>query len=227
MPSVLLVRHAQASFGGADYDVLSPHGQRQVDALAIEIARRGVRLDRIVTGTHSRQRDTAAPIASVSGQTIMVDERFNEYDSGDVLCHHSSSAARLQRRDDSGSPAVSSREFQTHLDRALHGWIAAGAGGPSAEPWARFLARASSALIDLVTDLGSGETALVCTSGGVVGAICVAVLELPAPAFVAFNRVSVNAGISTVAHGRSGTSLISFNEHGYLERDGHSLLSYR
>src|SRR3712207_8566541 len=29
MPSILLVRHAQASFGGEDYDVLSDHGAVQ------------------------------------------------------------------------------------------------------------------------------------------------------------------------------------------------------
>jgi len=115
----------------------------------------------------------------------------------------------------------------TYLDRALEDWIAEGAGGPAAETWALFLARTSTALIDLVTDLRSGETALICTSGGVISAACVALLELPAHAFVTFNHVSVNAGISTVAHGRSGTSLVSFNEHGYLEHDGRSLLSYR
>ena len=38
MPSILLVRHAQASFGAADYDVLSERGHEQVTALVAGLA---------------------------------------------------------------------------------------------------------------------------------------------------------------------------------------------
>ena len=40
MPTVLLVRHGQASFGAADYDVLSDLGRRQAQAAGRELARR-------------------------------------------------------------------------------------------------------------------------------------------------------------------------------------------
>jgi broad specificity phosphatase PhoE len=39
---ILLVRHGQASFGGADYDVLSPSGERQARRLGAALAARGV-----------------------------------------------------------------------------------------------------------------------------------------------------------------------------------------
>jgi len=42
MPAVLLVRHAQASFGAADYDVLSEHGHAQARAAAAELRARGL-----------------------------------------------------------------------------------------------------------------------------------------------------------------------------------------
>jgi hypothetical protein len=61
----------------------------------------------------------------------------------------------------------------------------------------------------------------------VVAAVGVALLRVPAGAFVALNRVSVNAGISKVVTGRSGTSLVSFNEHAHLERGRAGLLTYR
>jgi hypothetical protein len=41
---------------------------------------------------------------------------------------------------------------------------------------------------------------------------------------VAFNRVTINTGLSKVAVGRSGMTLVSFNEHGHL---GDDLLTYR
>jgi hypothetical protein len=65
------------------------------------------------------------------------------------------------------------------------------------------------------------------TSGGTLAALCVALLQLPDDAFVAFNRVSVNTGVTKVVHGRSGTTLVSFNEHGHLERGASALVTYR
>lgn len=50
MPTLLLARHAQGSFGGADYDVLSARGREQAEALAADLLRRRVRIDRIASG---------------------------------------------------------------------------------------------------------------------------------------------------------------------------------
>ena len=40
VPTLLLVRHAQGSFGSADYDVLSERGHEQAHVLAAELDRR-------------------------------------------------------------------------------------------------------------------------------------------------------------------------------------------
>jgi broad specificity phosphatase PhoE len=235
VPTVLLVRHAQASFGAADYDVLSPTGIEQAAALAADLVRRGVRVDRVVSGALARQRDTAAPIAAAAGVRATVDSRWDEYATDAILARYSGTELQL------GDPAadrrrpftpdarvgMSSREFQDVLERALLGWIAAGDDGPAEETWPAFAARAGAALDDVVHDLGRGEAALVCTSGGVLAAICVRLLELPPSALVAFNRVAVNAAVTRVISGRAGTRLVSFNEHAHLERDGRTLVTYR
>jgi broad specificity phosphatase PhoE len=221
VPTILLARHAQASFGAADYDVLSALGGEQAQALAAALRERGVRVDRAVSGSLARQRDTLAAL----GAAAAVDARWDEYRADDILAHHSDSGARLERA--GGAPALTSRDFQPLLERALLAWIDAGAESPAAESWAAFAARVRDALADLVRDLGRGETALVCTSGGVLAAVCVERLGLPPSAFVALNRVAVNAGLTKLVHGRGGTSLVSFNEHGHLERPDGSLVSYR
>jgi broad specificity phosphatase PhoE len=226
VPTILIARHAQASFGAPDYDVLSPAGIEQAKALALDLERRGVRIDRVVSGPAARHRDTARPIASVAGAVRTVDPLWDEYRTDDILAHHSLTDARLE--DGSrGTPPLTSRDFQDLLDRALLGWIAAGVEGPSLEPWPAFAARVEAALADAARDLGRAETALVCTSGGPLAAICVQLLRLPAPALVGFNRVAVNTGVTKAVYGRSGTTLVSFNEHGHLERDGGSLVTYR
>ena len=232
MPTVLLVRHAQASFGADDYDVLSPAGIEQAAVLAADLARRGVEVDRVVSGSLARQRDTAAPIAAAAGVRATVDARWDEYATDAILARYSATELRLGDRA-AGPPApgarvaMSSREFQDVLERALLSWIAAGDGAPAQETWPAFAARTAVALDDVVNELGRGETALVCTSGGVLAALCVRLLELPPSALVAFNRVAVNAGVTRVISGGGGTRLVSFNEHAHLERDGRTLVTYR
>ena len=135
----------------------------------------------------------------------------------DVLLKHSSSAPS------SDDP----RGFQAALDIALRAWLTAGSSGPSEESWLAFYARVSSALDDLVSGLGKGENALVFTSGGVIGALAARCLGVPEDGFVGLNRVTCNGGVTKMVTGRSGTTLVSFNEHAHLEGDGAAPLTYR
>ncbi|WP_048876749.1 histidine phosphatase family protein, partial [Saccharomonospora saliphila] len=60
MAVIYLVRHGQASFGAADYDVLSARGERQSRAVGAELARREAVVTEARCGTLARQRATAA-----------------------------------------------------------------------------------------------------------------------------------------------------------------------
>jgi broad specificity phosphatase PhoE len=225
MPSIILVRHAQGSFGSASYDVLSERGHAQAEAVAAELQRREVAIARVLTGSLARQLDTARPIAAAAGLEVEVDERWNEYESGDLLAHHSTSGVREERTSDD-APAISSRDFQPIIEAALLDWIAAGPGGPAEETFPAFEERVRSALSDAAVGLGSGAAAVVSTSGGVIAAVCVALLGLGPELMVPFNRVTVNTGLSKVAVGRGGFTLVSFNEHGHMEGPD-ALLTYR
>jgi len=215
VPVLLLVRHGQASFGGGAYDVLSETGHAQSARLAAELERRGARFERVVSGDMARQRDTAAAF----GRDVEIDPRWNEYEADDILAHHSASDVRLEQ----GKPlTLTPREFQEVLDRALLAWIAAGEDSPCAESWPAFAARVGEAIAT-----AAERPTLACTSGGVIAAACVALLDAPPEALVAFNRVMVNTGVTKLVRGRSGTSLVSFNEHGHLEAPGSGLVTYR
>lgn len=227
MPSILLVRHAQASFGGENYDVLSDHGAVQTKALVEDLKRREVSIDRVVSGTLERQKDTARPIADALGLDLHEDERWNEYRTADILTHHSDEQISEERQPRDDTPPVSSRDFQAILEKALYAWIEAGKDGPADEPWTDFAGRVEGALRETAEGLDSGETALVCTSGGPISVACSALLQVPAATFVAFNRVTINTGITKVVVGRGGMSLVSFNEHAHLEQRERSLVTYR
>src|SRR5262245_14203298 len=123
MPAVLLVRHAQGSCGTADYDVLSETGARQAEALRTGLEARGTTVDRFVSGSLKRQRDTLKPWSD-DGVEIAIDPRWDEYGSDDVITAHADILVSPEARE--GAPQISSRQFQEIVDPALTAWVEAG-----------------------------------------------------------------------------------------------------
>jgi broad specificity phosphatase PhoE len=204
---VLLVRHGQASFGAGDYDRLSDLGRRQAQMIGRAPAVGALRRPVVVHGTLRRQRDTARlalASADVEGEP-RVDPRWDEYDHLDLV-------RRYAAEHEPPSPRTS-REFQVLLDAALARWVDHGDEGG----WPSFVGRVAAALHELGAGLQPGRDAIVFTSAGVIAAACADLLGAPADTVVALNRVAVNAAISKFVVGRSGTSLLTFNEHGHLD----------
>ena len=224
MPTILLIRHAQASYGAATYDVLSELGRRQALVLDAALAERRVEPAIVVSGPARRHRDTARLCErTVTPAELVEDARWDEYDTDRVLARHSSTPVRLEGTSDSGG--LSSQEFQVFLDAALDGWLRESDSSP--QSWPGYMGRVATALDELGAGLERGQTALVFTSAGTIAAACCAVLALPPASFTALNRVQVNTGITKVIRGSRGTSLISFNGHSHLEEADRFLVTYR
>lgn len=215
MPLICLVRHGQASATADDYDVLSDLGRAQSAALGHELARRGLRDPYLVSGTLTRQRDTARLAADAAGykQPLHQDASWNEYDHLALIARYAP---------ESQQP----RPIQDLLDHALLGWMR-DSGAADGETWAAFSQRAEAALAELTGMLGQGRDAVVVTSGGLLAALCGALLSLPQESVVALNRVSVNACVTTLAVGASGTTLLTFNEHAHFAGDRGHMRTYR
>ncbi len=144
MPTVLLVRHGQASFGAADYDVLSDLGRRQAEIVAASLAERGYRPARLVGGTLRRQRETAAAFDALGAPELEVDARWDEYDLDEVFTHHGGSALRLDSG--GGGETTTNRGFQAALEPALAEWIEHAERSPAAQTWPQFAGAGSGAL---------------------------------------------------------------------------------
>jgi broad specificity phosphatase PhoE len=224
MPSVYLIRHGQASFGAADYDVLSASGVQQSKVLGEELGRRGVRVDQVWSGTLSRQRATAAACLPVAGIDLpcQEDPRWNEYDLDALLDRY-----LPELEIDPATAAASPREFQKLLERAMIAWSAGGESVGIVGTWTDFCSAPCLALAEVFASLGRGGSALVFTSGGVISAICASLLGLAPEGFLAVNRTMVNASLTKVVQGPLGTSLVSLNEHAHFEGPNRELLSYR
>jgi broad specificity phosphatase PhoE len=215
MPAVLLIRHGQASFGTADYDVLSPAGELQAKVLGEELRRRAVPVHAVWSGTLRRQLATAASATSAAGVDLEVrqDARWNEYDHLGLVPE--------------GQSVDPAQRFQELLDAALRTWLSSGSAITGSGTWESFSGGAFAALTEVFDGLPSGASALVFTSAGVIAALCARLLGLPPEGFLALNRTMANASITKVVRGRSGVTLLSFNEHAHFEGDRRELLSYR
>jgi len=218
MPLIALVRHGQASFGAADYDELSAVGRRQAEIVGTELARRELRDPEIVSGSLRRQRHTAHLLMAAAGvsRPARVDERWNEYD-------HFGLVRRYLGPDRAAAAAGDSRAFQGLLDDALTAW-SSDADDPG---WADFTGNAAAALRELAARLPAGRDAIVVTSGGVLAVLVADLLGAPAASAVSLNRVAVNAAVTTVVVGRSGTNLVSFNDHAHFTGPHRPLLTNR
>lgn len=226
MPSLLLVRHGQASFGGDDYDLLSDLGREQAGVVHRELRRRRIEPAALASGTMRRQLETAAPWAA-DGREPRVDEGWNEYDAAVVLSAAGEVGVSLERPEGSeavaknGSPSPA--EFQKLLDGALGAWVA-DREPVDGERWPEFRARVVAAAQAVIADLPRGGVGVVSTSGGPIAALCLEYLGLPDSTFVSINRILVNGGITKLIAGGSGVNVVSFNEHAHLEP---GLVTYR
>jgi broad specificity phosphatase PhoE len=184
------------------------------------LARPGLTIDRVVAGALSRQRDTAEAIMTALGRPLSdlaVDDRLDEYDHVAVMARHDTgiSFANATAEGERG------RALQSALEEAIGRWISGGDG--YGETHDTFVERVQGAIGDLVGKPG-GTVAV--TSGGVISAYCALSLGLPVERWPSLARLVVNASITKIISGRTGTSLVTFNDHAHLESE-RDLITYR
>jgi broad specificity phosphatase PhoE len=216
---LLLLRHGQGSMGTSDYDQLSQLGHRQARSLGARLARADLSVGQVWSGALARQQDTARAVLAELGRPasdLRTDGRLDEYDLYGILGADTGSDPFA-----AATTPESGRALQVTLDEALARWIQGGAGYP--ETYSAFTARVDAS----VTDLAAGPgTTLAITSAGVIAIACARLTGLPADRWPALARVVVNASITKLITGRTGTHLLTFNDHAHLEGD-RSLITYR
>ena len=217
MGVVLLIRHGQASFGTDDYDVLSETGWEQGRLVGDWLRERKVEPSAVVRGGMRRHRETAE---AAGWRDARVDPGWDEFDHGSVMAAHPAAPdGRLDRR-----------EFQRIFELATARWSGGAHDGEYAEPWSAFRSRVRASFAAVVAQAGSGETSVVVTSGGPIGAICADLVDPDADdaaharLWSRFNTVLVNTSLTRIVVGSTGARLLTFNEHPHLDGE---LLTYR
>ncbi|GGN09684.1 phosphoglycerate mutase [Actinoplanes campanulatus] len=226
---LLLVRHGQASFGADDYDALSPLGHEQARTLGKSLSDRGVRPALLVRGALRRHAETAAGILDGLAMSVdvAIDPGWDEFDFQHVVEIHrplfrdrAALAAELARE------ARPDRAFQEIFEAATTRWASGDHDLEYGESFPAFRNRVAAALASAETLLRAHREVLVVSSGGPIAMAATLLTTGSVAGWAAFNRVSVNTGVTKVIAGSRGLSLSTFNEHPHLEAD-RRLLTYR
>ena len=210
MSVLYLVRHGQASFGTDDYDRLSDLGKEQSRITGRFLAAQGIEPDRIVHGEMLRQRQTAEGLLEGMGLSMdaHVDSGWNEYAAWELTGVLIDLDPRAQH---------DSKIFQGELERGAARWASGEHDEDYTETYKQFTSRVERALDDAVAAMESGQTTIVVSSAGAIAWTAARLIGGGFDQWMAFNRVTINTGITKIITGRGGTSLISFNDHGHQD----------
>ncbi|SMX90066.1 MULTISPECIES: histidine phosphatase family protein [unclassified Brevibacterium] len=208
MSVLYLVRHGQASFGTDDYDRLSDLGKEQSRITGEHLGAQKVSPVRVIHGEMLRQRQTAEGIQTGLGSQLdaQIDPGWNEYQAWELTGALTDTDPRAKQ---------DSKIFQAELERGAARWASGEHDGDYSETFKQFSTRVDRALDEVCASMGSGESTIIVSSAGAIAWTAARLLGGGFDQWMAFNRVTVNTGITRIITGRSGTSLISFNEHGH------------
>ncbi len=216
-----LVRHAQASFGAADYDNLSDLGHRQSQALGAALKRQGVTPDAVFIGAQKRHRQTWEGIESAlqTGIEPIVLPGWNEFDFGGLL------EARYANRDD--KPAGLHDDRKTHF-RILRDTVLEWQNDEIANPpetFGAFTQRVREAR-EIIAASGA-KTPIAVSSGGAIGRTVADVVGAPAEQMILLQLQVKNCSVARFVLARGQTWLNGFNETPHIDADNEGeMLTY-
>jgi len=223
--SIYLIRHGQASFGADDYDVLSPIGVAQSEALGDYLARLGVRLDRCVAGQLRRQQDTARlalarmQAAGSEVPALESDPAFNEFDADGVIrallpgLLPSEPEARHVLRNGRDNRS----EFQRLFALLVQRWHSGEHEIDGLQSWRAFVEQGHGGLQRLLQQAAQGDNIALFTSGGTFTALLHLITGItPSQAFT-LNWQIINTSLSHLKFRGSEVALASFNCQAHVQ----------
>lgn len=235
MATIYLIRHGQASFGAANYDQLSPLGQRQADATGEYFARIGVSFDRVYSGDLWRQRETLERVVASQPGSLesVVDSRFNEI-------HNDEQIEKLAPVVTEADPMIkalvekglsSSKDYQKVIKAVFNYWVSNDCSAHGLQSWQEYSGLVRSALMDVMANEGSGKTIGIFTSGGTIATAVAQVLGLGGEDTYNFYEPIFNCSVSQLFYSGDNVSLSYFNDRSFLQTLGleqdENLVSYR
>jgi broad specificity phosphatase PhoE len=185
MSRLFMVRHAQASFGGPDYDRLSAVGQEQAGRLGAHWAEQKMAFDAVFVGPRRRHQQTAELVGECLRQRglpwpeLVLLPEVDEYAGLDVFRlglpklaeREAAFQALAQKHNHQDLPVDARLELLKLFQEVVGRWVRGELPLPGVETWQEFRARARRGLTKLLEAGASGSRDIVVfTSTGPVAA---------------------------------------------------------
>jgi broad specificity phosphatase PhoE len=220
--TLFLIRHGQASFGAADYDVLSPLGIQQAQRLGAHLVTTPI--DAIYAGPRKRQQDTArhlvGSLRAAGGRCTepVTVEDLDEYPA-EVIFRQA--LPRLAESDPEaqailgGEPDV--RLVTRVFERAMRSWAARQIPVDEEHSFELFATRVRRALERIMEAEGRRRTVAVVTSAGPVSISLQMGLELSDEMALKMSWVVANSSVTEYKYRADELTLVGFNRVSHLE----------
>ena len=232
MSKLYFFRHAQASYGAANYDQLSPKGEKQSSILGDYLVRKKMNFDKIFVGPLERQKHTYELVAekyAQAGMTIPQPVYLPELKEHEGTEGTKEAMPELIRTvphirklydDIAENPKLRKRNTLLAFQYFLDEWVIGNIKVEGIEPWADFRRNVKSGLEQILNQTGRGETIGIFTSGGTISSITAEALFLKDERRVAAMNFSIrNTSFTTFLTSGKQFNLLSFNEIPHLEED--------
>lgn len=221
MPELFVIRHAQASFGAENYDVLSDLGHEQSYELGKALASQGVKPDVFVIGEQRRHRETFEGIARGMGldpREPDIHPGLNEFDFKGLL------NARYRH---SPAPENMHSERKSHF-RTLRDTVLAWQRDEVVDPpetWAQFTGRVEAARQSLMRP--DAKQVLAVSSGGAISQMLAACLDAPSEQQIRLQLQMKNCAVNRFVYSERSFYLHDFNKTPHINAsNAERLLTY-
>jgi broad specificity phosphatase PhoE len=239
MGTLLLVRHAQASFLEENYDKLSPLGEAQARLLGEYWVQRKMVFDRTCVGPCVRHKDTlklasdAYDRAGLKFPEPLVLPEFDEYQGEAVLkrtlpglLEKDERIRELHAAFQTSTGATERRAtFQKLFEVVIGAWVRGEISPQGVETWQEFCSRVNSGLSKFLSAGGRGERVAIFTSGGPIAVAMQRAMHLSPERALQASWMSRNSAWSEFLYSAELFNLSAFNVHGHLSDP--AIMTYR
>jgi len=228
MSVLFLIRHGQASFGGADYDKLSDTGKVQSAKLAEYLHDAKICFNEIYSGTLVRHRETVNEYISVSNSRnipineIKYDNRLNEYDAKGILTLLIPVllSEKPYLKEHADKFLSNTKSFKIIFTEVMNMWCSGKYDMKGVMTWEKFTSTVYGFIDERINRYKSGENIAVFTSGGPIFVIIMKALSINLDTAMQIRDRIVNTSITRLSYSDNGIMLASFNEYQHLELAG-------
>ena len=232
MSKIYLFRHAQASLGSDNYDVLSSKGELQATELGKYLCKKKFVFDKIYVGNLRRQQHTIEIVSeeyNKSGIPIPIPKVLEDLNEHQATQAMKSEFPKMILNDPyiktlkdkiENNPKNQHSYMMLGFKYFLHKWVKNEIIIEGIIPWKKFRFNSVNALKSILNDTKKGETIGIFSSGGTISSIVSEVLKINNEIVVADLNFSVrNTSFSSLLYSNNEINLLSFNELPHLKGD--------